>query len=67
MWTTLATVVGQLRAHLDTLRRDQAGYSTETVVVTALLVLLALTVMAALTAAVLAKVRGIDFGETPPP
>jgi len=39
-----------------------AGYSTETVLVTALLVALALTVLAIITAKVLAKAKSIDLG-----
>ena len=41
--------------------RPDAGYSTETVIVTALLVLLALTVIGILVARVTAKVNGIDL------
>jgi hypothetical protein len=41
--------------------RPAAGYSTETVIVTALLVLLALTVIGILVARVTAKVNGIDL------
>jgi hypothetical protein len=39
-----------------------AGYSTETVLVTALLVMLAVAALAVLTSKVLAKVNSIDLG-----
>jgi|GEM_PF-2440926 len=42
-------------------RRGDAGYTTETIVVTALLVLLALGVLYLLTQKVLAKVTGIEL------
>ena len=67
MWTFLGALLAQLRAQLGVLRRSEAGYSTETVVVTALLVLLAIAVLGALAAAVTAKVKGIDLGGTPQP
>ena len=67
MWTTLGAVLTQLRAQVDLLRRSESGYSTETVVVTALLVLLAIGVLATLATAVTTKVKGIDLNETPVP
>lgn len=66
-WAAPRTAFAWIWARLAVLRRDQSGYSTETVVVTALLVLLAIGVLAALAAAVLAKVNSIDLGETPLP
>ena len=52
----------ELRARWRLLQsRPDAGYSTETVIVTALLVLLALTVIGILVARVTAKVNGIDL------
>jgi hypothetical protein len=41
---------------------SDGGYSTETVLVTALLAMLAVAVMAVLTTKVLAKVNSIDLG-----
>jgi hypothetical protein len=41
--------------------RPDAGYTTETVLITALLVVLAATTAAVITAKVLAKVRGISL------
>ena len=41
----------------------EAGYSTETVLVTALLVILALAVMAIISVKVIAKAHGIDLGD----
>jgi hypothetical protein len=53
----------QLRARAQQLReRPDAGYSTETAIVTALLVLLAIAVIALLTAKIMAKVEQIDLG-----
>lgn len=49
-------------ARVALLRREpEAGYTTETVVVTALLVVLALIVLGVITAAVVAKARGITL------
>lgn len=56
------TARDELRARWTVLQnRPDAGYSTETVIVTALLVLLALTVIGILIARVTAKVSGIDL------
>ncbi|MER6146223.1 hypothetical protein ABT174_40570 [Streptomyces sparsogenes] len=54
-----------LRTHTDRVRhraRSDAGYTTETIVVTALLVILAVTVVGIITAKVLGKANGIDLG-----
>lgn len=54
-----------LRAHAALVRRrarGDAGYTTETIVVTALLTILAVTVVGIITAKVLAKAHGIDLG-----
>lgn len=51
-----------LRDRVRALRRNpEAGYSTETVLVTALLVVAALAVIAILIAKVVAKVNGIEL------
>lgn len=53
----------RLRAGLEVLRRNpEAGYSTETVLVTALLVVLALAVIAVIVTKVTTKANGIDLG-----
>lgn len=55
LWTTL-------QARWETLRREpDAGYSTETVLVTALLVLAALAVVAIVVAKVTEKANGITM------
>ena len=55
LWTTL-------KARWDGLRRDpEAGYSTETVLVTALLVVAALAVLAIIASKVIAKANSIDM------
>ncbi|ADI11659.1 hypothetical protein SBI_08541 [Streptomyces bingchenggensis BCW-1] len=54
-----------LRTHTDLARRrarGDAGYTTETILVTALLVILAVTVVGIITAKVLGKANGIDLG-----
>jgi hypothetical protein len=51
-----------LRARFEPLRRNpEAGYSTETVLVTALLVVLALAAIALIAAAVTTKAGGIKL------
>jgi hypothetical protein len=53
----------RLRARVEVLRRNpEAGYSTETVLVTALLVVLALAVIAVIVTKVTIKANGIDLG-----
>jgi hypothetical protein len=60
--TLLATVTSALRERLAALReRPDAGYSTETALITALLVALGLTALAVISAKVVAKVRSIDL------
>jgi hypothetical protein len=55
LWTTL-------KARWDVLRREpEAGYSTETVLVTALLVVAALAIIAIIIAKVTAKATGITL------
>ncbi|MGW2649241.1 hypothetical protein ACWC2T_31055 [Streptomyces sp. NPDC001393] len=54
-----------VRAHLTELRRQarsDAGYTTETIVVTALLAILGLTVVGIIVAKVTAKANSIDLG-----
>jgi hypothetical protein len=59
-WITMWTL---LRARFEMLRREpEAGYSTEAVLVTALLVVMALSVVAVLVAKVTAKANSIDLG-----
>jgi hypothetical protein len=55
----MAAVVGVLWGRLKS--RDEAGYTTETIVVTALLVVLALTVLGIIAAKVIFKANGINF------
>lgn len=58
-WTTLWIV---LQHRWEELRREpDAGYSTETVLVTALLVVAALSVVAIIVAKVTAKANGINL------
>ena len=59
----LLTVVGRLRGRLTAARRaGDAGYTSETVVVTAALVILAITVVAIIVAKVTAAANTIDLG-----
>lgn len=63
MRTYWALLSARLRARIDELRRNpDAGYTTETVVVTALLVVAALAVMAIIVTKVTAKANGINLG-----
>ncbi|MEU0470966.1 hypothetical protein ABZ215_43875 [Amycolatopsis sp. NPDC006131] len=58
-WDTLWTVI---RARVEMLRREpEAGYSTETVLVTALLVVAAIAVLAIIVAKVTSKANSIDM------
>ncbi|UZJ33482.1 hypothetical protein [Streptomyces endophytica] len=61
------TLARLLRAHLAEVRRHartrgDAGYTTETVLITALLVILALSVVGIIVAKVTAKAKAIDLG-----
>jgi hypothetical protein len=58
----LVTLWTALKARWDGLRREpEAGYSTETVLVTALLVVAALAIIAIIVAKVTAKATGINL------
>ena len=58
-----ALVLTALRARLEGLRRNpEAGYTTETVLVTALLVVAALAIIAIIVAKVIAKANNINLG-----
>jgi hypothetical protein len=58
-WTAVWTV---LKARWELVRREpEAGYSTETVLVTALLVVAALAIIAIIVAKVTAKANGINL------
>ena len=59
----LLAAVGQLRRRLAAASRaGDAGYTTETVLVTGLLVVLAITVIAIIVAKVTAAANAIDLG-----
>ncbi|MFF4960227.1 hypothetical protein ACFY2Z_24755 [Streptomyces sp. NPDC001222] len=61
----LDTLARLARNHVAEARRQarsDAGYTTETIVVTALLAILALTVVGIIAAKVLGKANGIDLG-----
>ncbi len=60
---TLGRLARELRRRVNELRATgDAGYSTETVVVTAVLVIAALTVLAIIVAKLIAKANAIDLG-----
>ncbi|MFE0178028.1 hypothetical protein ACFWZ2_37535 [Streptomyces sp. NPDC059002] len=59
---TLAHVVRARLAKARRRFRSDAGYTTETIVVTAVLAVLALTVVGIIVAKVTAKANGIDLG-----
>ena len=56
----IAQMMRTLTSRLRAARADQLGYSTETVVVTALLVALAVAAVGIITAAVLGKAKAIQ-------
>ncbi|WWR54865.1 hypothetical protein V1460_06155 [Streptomyces sp. SCSIO 30461] len=61
----LDALAGLARAHVADARRhlrSDAGYTTETIVVTALLATLALAVVGIIVGKVLTKANGIDLG-----
>ncbi|MEU7488067.1 hypothetical protein [Streptomyces sp. NPDC042319] len=61
----LALLSSSLRAHLARARKhlsDDAGYTTETIVVTALLAALALAVVGIVVAKVMTRANGINLG-----
>ncbi len=63
MRTCSVLLVSALHARIGELRRNpDAGYTTETVLVTALLVVAALVVVGIIVAKVTAKANGIDLG-----
>ncbi|WP_435158154.1 hypothetical protein [Amycolatopsis sacchari] len=59
MLTQLTVLVATVRARIEQIRADERGYSTETVLVTALLVAMALAVIAIIVAAVTRKANEI--------
>jgi hypothetical protein len=59
---TLASLVRALLADLRRHARSDAGYTTETIVVTALLAILSLAVVGIIAAKVIAKANGISLG-----
>jgi hypothetical protein len=61
MFTEVQVVIARVRAELERLRHDEGGYSTEAVVVTALLVAAALFVIAIIIDKVITKANGINM------
>jgi hypothetical protein len=61
MFTEVQMLVARFRATLERLRHDEAGYSTEAVVVTALLAALAIAVIAIIVVKVTEKANGISL------
>lgn len=61
MFTEVQILIVRIRAELERLRRDEAGYSTEAVVVTALLAALAIAVIAIIVMKVTEKADGINL------
>jgi hypothetical protein len=57
--TLLKALLDQLRARLASLDRE-AGYSTETVIVTALLVVAAITALGYITTKIISKAKGLS-------
>lgn len=61
MFTEVQILIVRFRAALERLRRDEGGYSTEAVVVTALLAVLAIAVVAIIVAKVTEKADSIEL------
>ena len=61
MFTEVQILIARIRTELDRLRHDEGGYSTEAVVVTALLAALAIAVIAIIVAKVIAKANEINL------
>ncbi|MBC9718015.1 hypothetical protein H9Y04_36330 [Streptomyces sp. TRM66268-LWL] len=62
---TIRSVTARTRGWARQVRKglaDDAGYSTETVIVTALLVIMGIAVIGIIAAKVLGKASGIDLG-----
>ncbi|PXY25629.1 hypothetical protein [Prauserella flavalba] len=61
MFTEVQILIARVRAVLERLRDDERGYSTEAVVVTALLAALAIAVIAIIVIKVTQKANGINL------
>lgn len=61
MFNEVQILVASIRAGLERLRQDERGYSTEAVVVTAVLVAAAIAVLAIIIAKVVEKANGISL------
>lgn len=61
MFTEVQILIARIRAELERLRQDERGYSTEAVVVTAVLVAAAIAVLAIIIAKVVEKANGISL------
>ncbi|GAA3432315.1 hypothetical protein [Kutzneria kofuensis] len=61
MLTEVQILIARIRVELQRLHRDEGGYSTEAVVVTAALVLLAIAVIAIIVTKVTQKANGINL------
>jgi len=61
MFTAVQVLIARSRAGLERLRHAQGGYSTEAVVVTALLAALAIAVIAIIVIKVTQKANGINL------
>jgi hypothetical protein len=61
MFTEVQILLTRLRAEWERLRRDESGYSTETVLVTALLVAIAIAVIGIIAVKVAQKADSINL------
>jgi hypothetical protein len=61
MWTPVMVLLAHMRALAQRLHHDDGGYTTETVLVTALLVACALVVIGLIVAVVSRKAASIQF------
>lgn len=61
MLTNISILWTRMRAYVHRLHRDEGGYTSETVLVTAMLIALALVVIGILVAVVTSKVHSIQM------
>jgi hypothetical protein len=61
MFTEVQILIARIQAKLERLRHDEGGYSTEAVVVTALLAAAAIAVMAIIVIKITQKANGINL------
>jgi hypothetical protein len=63
MWAHIVVLIGALKSRWETINKDpEAGYASEAVLVTALLIIAAIAVITIIVAKVTSKANDIDLG-----